>query len=278
MQQRSFLRKGGEVEGSPPAGFRIGSEKDGTMFSSNRSLLPQKAALIAVSYLLFSLLLNVGSDCLAHTIVSSQQISEAIREFVLRSACWPEDSLQVSCRYHSEVELEGTGQVKLVVLPATSRQLRGLVPVKVQIWLGQQLKRQLLVTAEVRLFHTVVVARRRVKRAKLLTPQILKLERKEVTDLEGGYFTQIEQLQGRRAKFSIPPGVVLTPEKVEAVPVVKRESKVKILVQLGNVVAWTEGIALQEGGPGQIIRVRNLRSRKRLMAQVLDSHTVRVIF
>ena len=256
----------------------MASKRDRVVLSARKLLFLRKTTVVAFSHLLFLFSLNTGSACIARTLVSSQQIDEAVRDYVLRSASWPEDSLQVSCRRHNGVELDGTGRVKLVVLPAGSRQLRGLVPVKVQIWVGQRLKRQLLVTADVRLFHAVVVASQRVKRGELLTPQVLKLETREVTCLEGRYFTRIEQLQGKRARLSIPSGAVLTPETVEPVPVVSRGSKVRILVQFASVVAWTEGAALQEGAPGELIRVRNLRSGKRVLARVLDSETVRVIF
>ncbi|OPX31366.1 MAG: flagella basal body P-ring formation protein FlgA [Candidatus Latescibacteria bacterium 4484_181] len=212
----------------------MASKRDRVVLSARKLLFLRKTTVVAFSHLLFLFSLNTGSACIARTLVSSQQIDEAVRDYVLRSASWPEDSLQVSCRRH--------------------------------------------MTADVRLFHAVVVASQRVKRGELLTPQVLKLETREVTCLEGRYFTRIEQLQGKRARLSIPLGAVLTPETVEPVPVVSRGSKVRILVQFASVVAWTEGAALQEGAPGELIRVRNLRSGKRVLARVLDSETVRVIF
>jgi len=214
----------------------------------------------------------------AQTLISERDIQRAVEDFVFTSLGLPKENLQIECGPHRAIRVKDDGKVRVVVSKATKGELRGTVPLKIEIWADGALQRRSLATARIRLFDRVVVASQRIDRHEALTPQKLKVERRDVTDLTGGYFTAVGMLKGKRAKVLIPFNRVVTKRCVERVPVVTRGSEVTILAQAGNVFASAKGLALEDGGVGDKIRVRNGSSKVSLVAKVIDATTVKVIF
>ncbi|MCS6912311.1 MAG: flagella basal body P-ring formation protein FlgA [Myxococcales bacterium] len=62
----------------------------------------------------------------------------------------------------------------------------------------------------------------------------------------------------------------------EAVPTVRRGDRVLLTVRVGAVVAQVEAEALQDGGAGQIIRVRNLHNGRVQQGRITRAGLVEV--
>jgi len=81
---------------------------------------------------------------------------------------------------------------------------------------------------------------------------------------------------GMRAKISIPAGQVIRASMVEEIPLVERGDRVTILLQSPSFHISTVGRAEGDGVKGQIIKVVNLSSRKRVHAEVIGEKLVKV--
>lgn len=116
--------------------------------------------------------------------------------------------------------------------------------------------------AKVALYQTVLVLRESIPLGTEITAAHLDFARKDVSGLQGGYFTAPEQAIGKRAKYSLTAGTMLSGNVLEMLKIIKRGEKVSIHLNNGMLVVEVEGTALADGEPGQRIRVRNESSKR----------------
>lgn len=77
-----------------------------------------------------------------------------------------------------------------------------------------------------------------------------------------------------QAKRAIGIGEAILADDLEPLAAIHRGDRVTLVYRRGNVVMRTLVEALEEGGPGDTIAVRNLSSKKQIYATVRDSDTV----
>jgi len=114
---------------------------------------------------------------------------------------------------------------------------------------------------------SVVVAVSQVKRHQLLRAADLKVEKTEITSLNGVY-TDPNQVIGMRARRQLRAGQVLDSRYVEEVPLINRGDKVRIELQRGFVVITALGKALESGGAQESIRIKNMATKKEIVGTV----------
>jgi flagella basal body P-ring formation protein FlgA len=198
---------------------------------------------------------------------TTQKITGAVVEFISGAVTSPHDSMSV------EVE------TPRIYVPAANiagircdlyapRPVVGSVPVRVVITLRDRTTQVASVAAKVRLFDTAVVAARKLNRLESLSSSDLRLDRREVTGLSDAYFTSVEDLAGKRTTRIIVAGTVLENMDVETIPLIKRGSGVVVVVVVGGVTVTSKAKALEDGYLGDIIRVQDLITGKRLAATV----------
>ncbi len=145
------------------------------------------------------------------------------------------------------------------------------------VYQGKLLKRvRLLGSLEVML--PVVVLKHPLPRHALVSQADVALERRPLTRLPKDVVLHVKDALGLRTRTSLRAGSVLRASALEIPPVVKRGSLVRIVAQGENFLVTAVGEARQDGRPGQIIRVRNLVSKREVFARVVDEKTVRVTF
>ena len=83
---------------------------------------------------------------------------------------------------------------------------------------------------------------------------------------------------GKRTRRSIDANTVLQPNLVELPPLVRRGDIVLIVAESEGLKVTALGRIKEKGTKGQIVRVENIDSHKRIYARVLDSNHVKVDF
>jgi flagella basal body P-ring formation protein FlgA len=135
---------------------------------------------------------------------------------------------------------------------------------------------QVVVKLNVTLFKNVVVTTCDLQPGEMLTNTNLALERRDVGHL-GNYYTDKNKVMGLIVKHDfIPSGTIVSEALVSISQVVKRGSIVAIVAHNGPIEVASTGVALQNGGVDQFIRVQNLQSKRILSAKVIDATTVEV--
>ncbi len=132
------------------------------------------------------------------------------------------------------------------------------------------------VTATIRVFRPVLVLARPLARGALVEAADLGLEERDVGPLRGRYLTADARVSGLRARRSLPAGTVLSYALLERPKVVRRGQRVVVLARRGGLEVRSHGRALADGAAGDVVAVRNLRSRRIVEGRVLADGTVRV--
>lgn len=133
---------------------------------------------------------------------------------------------------------------------------------------------------DVRLLGSVAVAARRIERGELLTEENLREDRRPFAG-SSGFPAYAECVAGKRAKRALVPGQLLASSDVEAAAtdnpiLVKTRQQVRLIVRLGTVHVTATGEALQDGRAGQLIRVRNIDSKKTITGKVIGEGIVEI--
>ena len=238
-----------------------------------------KPLLLKIS--LISVLLCSG--VCAKTVITAAEIKNAIEEFVVSQI---ETDLPlaaetvVDVRWQNDIEVD-TGLVTDVdpvirVRKSSSRQLRGPSVVRVGIDLGDETLRKMSITADVRIQMPVLVAAHNLKRGEQIEPTFFEFRKSDVTKLRGAYYIDENELKALRMSRSLSAGDVLTDQHVERIPIVKRGELVRILARGDLFEVTTEGTAMQDGGKGDLIRVKNVDSGKVIRGYVINSGLIEV--
>lgn len=115
-------------------------------------------------------------------------------------------------------------------------------------------------TVKVTLYQTVVVLKEPVRQGVSIQPDMLILEKRELTGQHGGYFTDLAAPVGQLARRTLPGGLLLTPDHLTQALAVQRGQSVSIRAQSADFEIAMPGVALADGHLGQRIRVRNAQS------------------
>lgn len=132
------------------------------------------------------------------------------------------------------------------------------------------------VSLKISLYRKVLVARNQVKPGSDLKAEDFEIKTFDEATLRGKPVTQIEALTGYRARLMIRQGEVLTTDKLDAIPVVKRGDRVAAVMIKGNVEISMDAEARQDGSVGEIIRIMT-PEKKIFRARVIDQFSVNII-
>jgi flagella basal body P-ring formation protein FlgA len=201
------------------------------------------------------------------------RLCESAASFLSQRVSTPGDSVSVV------VDLPSLGVRSADIASYTfeilsAKPVAGTVPFKVNLLGKDGTETSLAATARVRIFDTVAVAARRVGRHEILVRGDIRLERREVTPLRDGYFTDPAELAGKRVRRVITSGYLLQTSDVEPVPVVERGSGVTVSVVMGAVTVTSKAKALEDGDLGDLIRVQEITTGKRLIGMVAGERLV----
>ena len=89
--------------------------------------------------------------------------------------------------------------------------------------------------------------------------------------------TDFDRLAGRVAGRYIRKGTVITPTLLAMPRVLTAGSPVTLVAESVGITIRVEGVALEAGRIGYVIRVRNARSGKIMRGRVIDEKTVQII-
>lgn len=132
------------------------------------------------------------------------------------------------------------------------------------------------VPAQVRIFRPVVVVKTALRRASIIGAGDVALVEQDVSLLNRGYVTEVEQVIGRKLTRATRTDQVLTPAMLQLAEAVRRGDQVVISARSGGINVRMQGEALSGGTLGQQISVRNLTSQRVIRARVAGPGQVEV--
>jgi flagella basal body P-ring formation protein FlgA len=114
----------------------------------------------------------------------------------------------------------------------------------------------------VKAYRNVVVLKNAVRQGAMLTEADLGLEKRDLAELRGNYFTSYEPVINRPVRRTLAAGAVLSPDWLTVPKLIRRGQKVTLQAQSSHFAIKVSGHALSDGEAGQRIRIRNDQSQR----------------
>jgi flagella basal body P-ring formation protein FlgA len=207
--------------------------------------------------------------------MDSSQILELLKTELLKSPLFDE----------GELEMELIRPWKPMLVPDGALEMRMLT--KINYRTSQtSLRFQLMdggvpfgvfsAAVKISLWKDAWVATRQITRGTLLPEAKLKKHRHNMItvrqDLWGG-----NPSDGRFwFQENISPGRLIYDKAVVMKPVVRRGSLAKAIITNGSLLVSINVKVLEDGAPGEVVRVQNVRTRKEIIGEVIDEKTIKI--
>ncbi|WED44530.1 flagellar basal body P-ring formation chaperone FlgA [Legionella cardiaca] len=223
------------------------------------------------------LLFFVSQILFAEESQSLDLLKEKIENYVLTSLATEQNSkIQVTVdRIDSRLKLKPCAENHLEVFnPYSIPMLRAtIMGVKCQESVNRW---TLYVPIKVTVQKPVLVAKRPLTKGTMITENDLEIMEVDISQLKQGYFDKVEQVINQVSKTNVAQGSAITPLLLQAAVLVHKGEQVAIQAISDSFVVSMEGIALTDGAAGEMIRVKNLSSKKIIEAQVSATRQVKV--
>lgn len=133
-------------------------------------------------------------------------------------------------------------------------------------------------SAWVDVYGSVVCAARSLKKGETIEPADVYLARKNISRMPANIVTDLDEAVGLSAKNALNVNTCIRKYMLIRMPTLERGKLVTILAQMGGFKITTPGKTLERGFTGDLIRVQNTMSKKKIYARIVDNATVEVNF
>lgn len=133
----------------------------------------------------------------------------------------------------------------------------------------------MLIGVELSLMRNVLVARVPIDRNQPLE-NLTEFASRDILAIHSGYIDNEDAVLSKVTKRQIVMGQVISPNMMKAEILVPRNSIVEVSAQIGQISVTSQGVALENGAFGDIIQVRNKRSKRIIEARVVQANKVEV--
>jgi flagella basal body P-ring formation protein FlgA len=155
---------------------------------------------------------------------------------------------------------------------------KGYVRVTVIVSVDDMADMKVNLSAWVDVFGSVVCTVRKLNKGEIVGPADIYLVRKNMARMPENVITDKSKALGLSVKNSLNANTSLRDYMLIRKPTVERGDMVTILAQLGGLKVTTPGKTLERGFEGDLIRVQNTMSKKKIYARIVDDSTVEVDF
>jgi flagella basal body P-ring formation protein FlgA len=214
----------------------------------------------------------------ASQTISAGTVHNLVRQHIMAHMPWSEKDAEIHQIRGARDFIMPTGKLYHRVIPQQNTDYLGVTPFQVISRAENGDERQQWVTAEIRVSVPVVIARHPVERLTHIGPADVKIDRRNLASLSSDTTASVEQVIGKRTRRKIRAGEPVRLSQIELPPVVKRGDLVTLRVETSSFLLTAKGKVLENGRPGETVRVENIASRKEIYGKVVDGTTLTVDF
>lgn len=210
--------------------------------------------------------------------LSKNEISSKVKKTIIENMPWPKDMAVIDVYTSKEVTKIPDSKPDLKVEFPRNFNFLGTELVRVQILVNGMKVRTLWVKSNIKIYSDMVRAARPILRNEILNEKDLFIDKKLVSFVQTGIFNNVGEIAGMRAKRAVKKGAVILDSDIAIPAIIRRGNILNILAKKGLLTVSTKGKAMEKGFKGKIMKVENLSSKKVILAEVVDSKTVKINF
>ncbi|NDY42263.1 flagellar basal body P-ring formation protein FlgA [Dissulfurirhabdus thermomarina] len=212
-------------------------------------------------------------------VVADGVFARLFRRAFLERAPWPAPDVEIlRLQVVPSRPRVPAGRLSFDVEPPRTGTGIGRVTCDVTVKVDGVPRRRVRVSAWVEVYRPVVCVTAALPRGHVLEASDLEVARLPLSRLRGEAVSSPEAAVGQAVRRSVRAGQALTTDLLMPPVVVHRGDVVTILAQSPALTVRVPGEVRQDGARGCMVRVRNLMSRKEVVARVVDARTVAVPF
>ena len=168
---------------------------------------------------------------------------------------------------------------QLTIEPTLPRDVRyGLTtPVYLSIYLDGKFYRRATCYFRVMVYDKILVAARDLPLEREIEAKDVRLQDVAIEDKGDIYLKDANTVIGKVPSRVIRSGTPIRENMLQSPIVIESGSAVTIISKKNGIMISAEGVAMQRGRIGKIIKVRNAVSRKVLRGKVIDAKTVEIV-
>ncbi|MBF0303479.1 MAG: flagellar basal body P-ring formation protein FlgA, partial [Desulfamplus sp.] len=170
------------------------------------------------------------------------------------------------------------GEVVLSPPVSNSSELKGRVTLYVKVQVDRKDYGRISLSGWIDIFDDVLCASRSLTRGKILESGDVHIERVNIANLHGDYFSSDQDVIGRVLTRNAPMNKAVTPNMVDDAALVHKGDKVKIVADRGTLRLVTLGIIKSDGKMDDTVQVQNMTSGKTINAVVTGKESVKVFY
>lgn len=200
--------------------------------------------------------------------IAMEQIISAVREELLAKIAYPKADVTIKINSELKDVKVGLGQFAINSKFPAGIRYNGPTTAVAEIWIDSQHSRDVLLACYVNAVTDVYILKRSVGDKQFLSADDVIVEKRSVARLPLRVLKSDGILKTYWTRRSLGAGTILTDNMFDVPPIVKRQSQVVISLDVRGVQLSTLGIAMQDGRPGDIIRVQNVETKRVVAAKV----------
>ena len=204
---------------------------------------------------------------------SSADLETAVTDWVLSRETGMEGTLHVDQLTYTKLQTIPMGEVVYEVRARTMRTMVGRLGLYVDLMVDGIKHKSMAVNVQTSLETMVARLKTDVSRGVPLGEDDIEWELRRLERI-GHAPISAENFDGLRARTQLRAGMVLDQRNVERIPLVERNQSVQVTAQRGNLRVRLKALAMQAGGKGDLIRIKNTDSGQTMQGRVQADGTV----
>ena len=170
--------------------------------------------------------------------------------------------------------LENVSQIKIMISKAKFDELQNKFSAEAEIFGDGKPVAKTLLQGKYYVLGEVLVPARNINKGEVLTKDMLKTITVRINRIKPVNVVEPENLIGLEAKRTLREGKMINDKDIGKVILIHKGDIVSSIYRTDKMQISAKVEALEEGGKGDKIEVRNINSKKVLFAEVVDADTV----
>lgn len=207
--------------------------------------------------------------------LTQEYIESIYKDFVYAHMPWPREDVVISRVHAGEVIVLPDSRFTFEVMPPNGSYL-GDTALRVVFRVNGREVRKVRIFGHIDICREVVCMTHSMRRHEVIQEDDLCTARRNISRISNAAISDIREAVGKRLVSSVRAGEIIKRDMVELTPIIKKGDRVAIIADTEMLLIRARGEAMEGGAEGEMIRVRNSKSKKEVYARVIDASTVQL--
>ena len=211
-------------------------------------------------------------------VIKGETIKAHVRTYIENNMPWPKSVVRVEFPARvSGLKLTGK-KITYRVLSRRNEDFIGDSSFTVRCYENGAFLNRKTVRARIEVLMDVVVSTKSLPKNVRINRDDVRLVKRWFNRLPSNVISSLDAVVGMKLRTNVKPNTEITGNMVRSIPMVKRGKPVRIVFENGSMRITTIGVSEQDGMHGELIKVRNVSSKKMIYVRVTGNSLAKVEF